>query len=179
VPGWLRGYHVTDLVERSRACIERGAPPELAVEVFRLIHLFPLLDILDIADITEREGKEVAALYYALNDHLKIEWLLTAVQHLERGDRWHSLARLAVRDDMYSSLRSLTQAVLAAGEPEETAEEKIAYWESTNQSRLARARAALAEIFATGPQDLATLSVAARQVRSMVSGVSTPSEVAR
>jgi glutamate dehydrogenase len=179
VPGWLRGYHINDLVERSRASIDQGAPGDLAVEVFRLIHLFPLLDILDIADITERAPEEVADLYYALNDHLKIEWLLTAVRHLERGDRWHSLARLAVRDDMYSSLRSLTQTVLAASEPEETAEEKIAYWESTNQSRLARARAALTEIFATGPQDLATLSVAARQVRSMVSGVSTPSEVAR
>ncbi|NUS43869.1 MAG: NAD-glutamate dehydrogenase, partial [Mycobacteriaceae bacterium] len=176
VPGWLRGYHVTDLVERSRSSIERGAPPELTVEVFRLIHLYPLLDVLDIADIAERDGEEVAALYYALNDHLRIEWLLTAVSHLERGDRWHALARLSVRDDMYSSLRALTLAVLSATEPDETAEEKIAYWESTNQSRLARARAALADIFATGTHDLATLSVAARQVRSMVSGVSTPSE---
>ena len=39
--------------------------------------------------------------------------------------------------------------------------------------------AALSEIFDSGAQDLATLSVAARQVRSMVSGVSTPSEVVR
>jgi glutamate dehydrogenase len=80
---------------------------------------------------------------------------------------------------MYGSLRSLTLDVLSGGDPEETAEEKIAYWESKNQSRLGRARSALSELFESGTHDLATLSVAARQVRSMVSGVGAQSEVPR
>ncbi|MBU3062736.1 NAD-glutamate dehydrogenase [Nocardia sp. NEAU-G5] len=179
VPGWLRGHHIDTLQEQSTTLISRGAPEELATEVFGLLNLFPLLDVIDIADITERDGAEVGALYYALNEHLKIDWLLQAVSHLERGDRWHALARLALRDDMYSSLRSLTLDVLSGGEPEETAEEKIAYWESKNQARLGRARAALSELFESGTHDLATLSVAARQVRSMVSGVGAQSETMR
>ncbi|MGW4093241.1 NAD-glutamate dehydrogenase [Nocardia sp. NPDC004750] len=179
VPGWLRGHHVFSLTDRSAELIARGAPTDLATEVFGLLHLFPLLDIVDIADITDRDGDEVGSLYYALNDHLKIDWLLQAVSHLERGDRWHALARLALRDDMYGSLRSLTLDVLSGGDPEETADEKIAYWESKNQSRLGRARAALSELFESGTHDLATLSVAARQVRSMVSGVGAQSEVPR
>ncbi|WP_067565681.1 NAD-glutamate dehydrogenase [Nocardia acidivorans] len=179
VPGWLRGHHIDTLNEQSQAIVDRGAPSDLATEVFGLLNLFPLLDVIDIADITDRGGEEVGALYYALNDHLKIDWLLQAVSHLERGDRWHALARLALRDDMYGSLRSLTLDVLSAGDPEETAEEKIAYWESKNQSRLGRARAALSELFESGTHDLATLSVAARQVRSMVSGVGAQSEVPR
>ncbi|WP_338772993.1 NAD-glutamate dehydrogenase [Nocardia vulneris] len=178
VPGWLRGHHVSTLTDQSAELIARGAPTDLATEVFGLLNLFPLLDIVDIADITDRDGDEVGALYYALNEHLKIDWLLQAVSHLERGDRWHSLARLALRDDMYASLRSLTLDVLSAGDPEESADEKIAYWESKNQSRLGRARAALSELFESGTHDLATLSVAARQVRSMVSGVGAQSEVA-
>ena len=179
VPGWLRGHHIDTLEAQSTTLISRGAPTELATEVFGLLNLFPLLDVIDIADITERDGAEVGALYYALNEHLKIDWLLQAVSHLERGDRWHALARLALRDDMYSSLRSLTLDVLSGGEPEETAEEKIAYWESKNQARLGRARAALSELFTSGTHDLATLSVAARQVRSMVSGVGAQSEIVR
>ncbi len=179
VPGWLRGHHIDTLEEQSAKLVDLGAPQELASEVFGLLNLFPLLDVIDIADITERSGDEVGALYYALNEHLKIDWLLQAVSHLERGDRWHALARLALRDDMYGSLRSLTLDVLSAGDPEETAEEKIAYWESKNQSRLGRARAALSELFESGTHDLATLSVAARQVRSMVSGVGAQSEVPR
>ncbi|TDP38408.1 NAD-glutamate dehydrogenase [Nocardia ignorata] len=179
VPGWLRGHHVTSLTQGAAELIARGAPTELATEVFGLLGLFPLLDVVDIADITDRDGAEVGALYYALNEHLKIDWLLEAVSHLERGDRWHALARLALRDDMYGSLRSLTLDVLSAGDPEETPDEKIAYWESKNQSRLGRARAALSELFESGTHDLATLSVAARQVRSMVSGVGAQSEVPR
>lgn len=179
VPGWLRGHHVTDLEKRSRSAIGDGAPKELALEVYRLLDLFCLLDIIDIADICERDGAEVADLYFALDAHLGIDWLLTAVSDLARGDRWHSLARLALRDDLYGSLRSLTLEVLAGGEPTESPQEKIAYWESTNGSRLARARSALTEIFESGTLDLATLSVAARQVRSMVRGVGTRSEVGR
>ncbi|WP_043648854.1 NAD-glutamate dehydrogenase [Nocardia thailandica] len=179
VPGWLRGHHVTTLTEQAAQLIADGAPTDLATEVFGLLNVFSLLDVVDIAEIADRDGAEVGALYYALNDHLRIDWLLEAVSHLERGDRWHALARLALRDDMYGSLRSLTLDVLSAGDPEETADEKIAYWESKNQSRLGRARASLSELFESGTHDLATLSVAARQVRSMVSGVGAQSEVPR
>lgn len=130
--------------------------------------MYCLLDIIDIADIVDRDGAEVAELYFALDAHIGIDWLLTAVSKLARGDRWHSLARLALRDDLYSSLRGITQAVLAGGEPDESVAEKIAEWESTNSSRLARSRAALTEIAESGTLDLATLSVAARQVRNMM-----------
>jgi glutamate dehydrogenase len=74
---------------------------------------------------------------------------------------------LALRDDIYGSVRSLCFDVLSAGEPDETGEEKIAEWEMTNTSRVSRASRVLAEIHADGEYDLATLSVAARQMRSM------------
>jgi 4-hydroxy-3-methylbut-2-enyl diphosphate reductase len=84
-----------------------------------------------------------------------------------RDDRWHSLARLAIREDIYGSLRSLCSDVLAGGEPEESGEEKIEEWEATNSARVARARRTLTEIYEDEVHDLATLSVAARQIRSM------------
>ena len=75
---------------------------------------------------------------------------------------------MAIRDDIYGSLRALCFDVLAVGEPDETGEEKIAEWEMTNSSRVARARKTLTEIHQDEVQDLATLSVAARQIRSMI-----------
>ena len=57
--------------------------------------------------------------------------------------------------------------MLAVGEPEETGEQKIAEWQHTNASRLDRARRTLSEIYADDERDLATLSVAARQIRNM------------
>ncbi|MFZ2173734.1 MAG: NAD-glutamate dehydrogenase, partial [Rhodococcus sp. (in: high G+C Gram-positive bacteria)] len=177
VPGLMKGHQLADLEVRARPLILRGAPEDIAFEVFRLLDLFCLLDISDVADIAERDIDEVAELYYELDAHLGIDWLLSAVSNLARGDRWHSLARLALRDDLYSSLRQLTMEVLLGGEPDESPEEKIDDWESTNASRLGRARSALTEIFESGTLDLATLSVAARQVRSMVRTAGTRSEV--
>ena len=65
---------------------------------------------------------EVADTYFALMDRLGTDGLLTAVSELPRDDRWHSLARLAIRDDIYASLRSLCFDVLAVGEPDESGE---------------------------------------------------------
>src|SRR5690606_28541633 len=139
----------------------------LAYLVSSALYQFSLLDIIDIADILDREPAEVAETYFALMGHLNADALLTAVSELPRSDRWHSLARLAIRDDIYGSLRLLTVDVLAVGEPDESGEEKIAEWESTNSSRLRRARRTLDEIYQDDIRDLATLSVAARQIRAM------------
>jgi len=126
-------------------------------------------DIIGIADIEDHDPAEVADTYFALMDRLGTDGLLTAVSALPRSDRWHSLARLAIRDDIYASLRSLCFDVLAVGEPDESGEEKIAEWEHTSASRVERARRTLTEIYESGQTDLATLSVAARQIRRMTS----------
>ncbi|WP_327147990.1 NAD-glutamate dehydrogenase [Nocardia sp. NBC_01329] len=165
---WLPQHLQDDLSQQADAVVRRGAPEDIAGDVFRTSYLFPLLDVLDIADIAERDRAEMAELYFALNSHYQIERLLTAVADVEQGQRWPTLARLAVRDDLYESLRLLTLDVAGTSDPEDAIGEKISYWESTNKSRLARAAASLAEIFASDSSDLATLSVAARQVRSLV-----------
>ena len=164
---WLRGDDQAIVDTEATEFTAQGVSEDLAYSVASGLYQFSLLDIIDIADIVDREPAEVADTYFALMDHLNTDALLTAVSQLPRGDRWHSLARLAIRDDIYGSLRVLCLDVLAVGEPEENGEEKIAEWETTNSSRVARARRTLTEIYQDDERDLATLSVAARQIRSM------------
>jgi glutamate dehydrogenase len=164
---WLRGDDKAIVAKQTEELAEKGVPEDLAYMVATGLYQYSLLDVIDIADILEREPDEVADTYFALMDHLGTDGLLTAVSGLDRGDRWHSLARLAIRDDIYGSLRALCFDVLAVGEPDETGEQKIEEWELTNSSRVSRARRTLATIYSEGGLDLATLSVAARQIRSM------------
>jgi glutamate dehydrogenase len=164
---WLRGDDEAIVAKEAGEFASHGVPEDLAYMVATGLYQFSLLDIIDIGDIVDREPDEVADTYFALMDYLNTDTLLTAVSRLDRDDRWHSLARLAIRDDIYGSLRALCLDVLAVGEPDETAEEKIAEWETTNGSRVNRARRTLSEINESGQHDLATLSVAARQIRSM------------
>ena len=164
---WLRGDDKAIVAKESGEFEAHGVSKELAYTIATGLYRYSLLDVIDIADIVDRDAVEVADAYFALMDHLGIDGLLTAISQLERDDRWHSLARLAIRDDIYGSLRALCFDVLAVGEPEETGEQKIQEWELTNSSRIDRAQRTLHEIHTEGQRDLATLSVAARQIRSM------------
>ncbi|CAN5358782.1 NAD-glutamate dehydrogenase [soil metagenome] len=167
MPELLRGDDKAIVTKEAAEFASHGVPEDLAYAVSSGLYQYSLLDIIDVADIVDRDEFEVADAYFALMDHLGTDGLLTAVSGLPRDDRWHSLARLAIRDDIYSSLRTLTFDVLAVGEPDESGEEKIDEWQHTNGSRLERARRTLTEIYHDEERDLATLSVAARQIRNM------------
>lgn len=176
----LQGKELAVVAGKAERYVEQGVPAELARKVAALLYMYGLLDVTEIAELAEREfgpaggagpertHRETAELYFALSDHLDIDHMLDSVTSLERGNRWHALARLALRDDFYSSLRAISVDVLRASDEDDTATEKIAKWEQANASRLVRARGALEEINRVHQLDLATLSVAARQVRSMV-----------
>ncbi|HUQ54833.1 NAD-glutamate dehydrogenase [Lentzea sp.] len=176
----LQGKEYDVVAGKADRYVEQGVPAELARKVAALLYMYGLLDVTEIAELAEREfgptggagpersHRETAELYFALSDHLDIDHMLDSVTNLERGNRWHALARLALRDDFYSSLRAISIDVLRASDEGDTASEKIAKWEQANASRLARSRGALEEINRVHQLDLATLSVAARQVRSMV-----------
>jgi glutamate dehydrogenase len=176
VPELLRGRAADGAAAQTERLVSAGVPFALAERIGVLLDTYALLDITEVAELAERDAgisaerspRESAELYYTLAEHLDIERMLLAVNELERGNRWHALARLALRDDLYASLRAITIDVLRTSDPEESPEDKIVQWEETNASRLTRARASLEEIKRSGKLDLATLSVAARQLRSMV-----------
>ncbi|BBX11376.1 NAD-glutamate dehydrogenase [Mycobacterium novum] len=164
---WLRGADAAIVAKHTGEFRDLGVPEDLAALVAMGLYRYSLLDVIDVADITERDPAEVADTYFALMDRLGTDGLLTAVAQLPRTDRWHALARLAIRDDIYNSVRSLCLDVLAVGEPDEDGMQKITEWESTNGSRVERARRTLTQIDQSDQRDLAALSVAARQLRSM------------
>ncbi|WP_158880562.1 NAD-glutamate dehydrogenase [Amycolatopsis anabasis] len=172
-----RGREAEAVQEKRERLVEKGVPEELAGRIAVLLHTYGLLDVTEGAELaeqaaaavdTEHSPLETAELYYALSDHLGVDKMLTSVSALQRGNRWHALARLALRDDIYSSLRAIMLDALRHSDPGDSADEKIDKWEQVNASKLARARVALDEINRSGRLDLATLSVAARQIRSTV-----------
>lgn len=173
---FLRGRAREAAEESVSQKVDAGVPAALAARVATLLDCFGLLDVTEVSELAEldsvvdveRSPTETAELYYALSDHLNFDLMQTSINALERDNRWHALARLALRDDLYSSLRAITLDVLRQSDPGAPADEKIAAWEFANASRLSRARMSLDEIHRSGRLDLATLSVAARQVRSMV-----------
>jgi glutamate dehydrogenase len=167
VSEWLSGPEAGHVSDAARELIELGVPDELALRVSAGLTTFGLLDVIEVAELTEHNTERVAQLYYALSAHLDIARMLRLIAELEHGDRWHGLARLALRDDLYTSLRKVTRDAARDGDLSADPATTIARWEQQNSSRLSRARATLTELSQDVNVDLATLSVAVRALRRL------------
>jgi glutamate dehydrogenase len=152
--------HVAELVEL-------GVPVELAEITTHLVYGFGLLDILETAAGTGRDLSEVAAVYFVLSERFQIDELLSRISKLPRNDRWQTLARMALRYDLYAALAGLTAEVLQSTPSDASPDDRVFRWEQTNAASIARANNAMGDV-AESPADLAALSVLLRQIRTLV-----------
>ena len=174
LPGLLVGADARIVAARTSAAAEDGADPEQARQVMTLLHRFCLLDVIDLAMQLGVDPEFAARLYYCLNAHLDVDHLLSAVSALPQRDRWETQARLLLRSDIYRSVRALCADVLARAGGGQSVGALIAGWEDANRSRIARSRAILQELSHVSPASVTTLTVAVRQLASMVSGTNVP-----
>ncbi|MGJ5755467.1 glutamate dehydrogenase (NAD) [Streptomyces puniciscabiei] len=145
-----------------------GVPDELATRVAGFSSAFPALDIVSVADRMGKEPLDVAEVYYDLADRLSITQLMDRIIELPRNDRWQSMARASIREDLYAAHAGLTADVLAAGNGTSTPEQRFEAWEQRNAPILSRARTTLEEIRGSETFDLANLSVAMRTMRTLL-----------
>ncbi|OIJ99564.1 NAD-glutamate dehydrogenase [Streptomyces monashensis] len=145
-----------------------GVPDELATRVAGFSSAFPTLDIVSVADRTGKEPLDVAEVYYDLADRLNITQLMDRISDLPRNDRWQSMARASIREDLYAAHAALTADVLAAGNGTSTPAARFEAWEGKNSAILGRARTTLEEIRSSDSFDLANLSVAMRTMRTLL-----------
>ncbi|MEU4996804.1 NAD-glutamate dehydrogenase [Streptomyces sp. NPDC021622] len=145
-----------------------GVPDELAQRVAGFSSAFPSLDIVAIADRTGKDPMAVAEVYYDLADRLRITQLMDRIIELPRADRWQSMARASIREDLYAAHAALTADVLSAGNGESTPEQRFKAWEEKNAAILSRSRTTLDEIQSSDAFDLANLSVAMRTMRTLL-----------
>jgi glutamate dehydrogenase len=169
IPQMLRGAERERLERRAADYVERGIPSELAEETAAHLDAFSLLDVVELANSTGQPAEEIGYIYFALSDRFEVDRMLNRITALPRDERWHALARMALRYDLYSALAGLTANVLAVTPPGGTPEERIEAWEAANGEGLQRARNTLHEIGSGDSFDLATLSVALRVIRTLVS----------
>ncbi|MBT2472466.1 NAD-glutamate dehydrogenase [Streptomyces sp. ISL-66] len=148
--------------------IGEGVPQELAAKVAGFSSAFPTLDIVAISDRTGVDPLAVAEVYYDLADRLDITQLMDRIIELPRADRWQSMARASIREDLFSAHAALTADVLAVGNGASTPEERFKAWEEKNAAIISRARTTLDEIRGSDDFDLANLSVAMRTMRSLL-----------
>jgi glutamate dehydrogenase len=167
ITGLLRGAEVANLNAEVDRLVGLGLPRELALRLGELLNAFLLLDVVEIANASEHSAEEIAELHFALSAQFSVDDLLTAITQLPRDDRWSTLARAAVRHDVYAALSSITSAVLRSTDDALSGEQRIAAWMRANAERVERARSTVQAALDREVVDLATLSVALRVMRGL------------
>jgi glutamate dehydrogenase len=165
--GLFRGCEQESLHDNAEALIKLGLPDDVADLATRLMYSFGLLDIVETAHATGCPIDEVAGVYFVLSERFGVDDLLSKISALPREDRWQTMARMALRYDLYAALAGLTAEVLSSTSAGVDAEARVLEWEQVNATSIARTRNAIGEFDESGA-DLAALSVLLRQIRTLV-----------
>jgi glutamate dehydrogenase len=164
----LVGQDRATLEERTADYVKAGAPAKLAARIAGLGAMFSALDIVEVAALTGAPLEEVAGVYHSLGARLQLQWLRDQITALPRDNRWQTLARAALRDELYSVHSALTREALQAVPAERDPEKRVEAWEASRQSGVERALQVLTDIRAGSLSSLETLSVALREVRHLI-----------
>ena len=173
LPKLLAGRDLAGFTERLEAFIARDVPVTLAERVAAMVPAYSAFDVVEIAAATGREIEETAEVYFDLADRLQIARLRDQIVALPRDDRWNTMARGALRDDLYAAHAALARDVLMVTGPG-APEQRLAGWVARNGPAVQRATQTLTEIWQTDRFTVATLSVAVRAIRTLVAAGTLP-----
>ncbi|MFC4562078.1 NAD-glutamate dehydrogenase [Nocardiopsis mangrovi] len=168
LPDLLQGRDLSAFGDRRHRFVGSGVPDELAERVAGMVPAYTTFDLVEVAHRTDRPLREVAEVYFDLADQLQISRLRERIIALPRADRWETMARSAIRDDLYEAHADLTANVLVSGDSGESPDDLRTHWVEQNKVAVERSSQTMSEIWETERFDLATLSVALRSIRSLV-----------
>jgi glutamate dehydrogenase len=168
IPGILLDGDREAVENAAQRLIDANVPPDLAKRAASLGPMFSALDIIDVANSTGQPLDTTAEVYFTLGDRLKLHWLRRHIEALPRDNRWRTLARSALRDDIFYQQAALAAEVLRNTPEERPAPERIETWVEANEGPVDRTLQVLADINASGTFDLSTLSVALREIRNLI-----------
>jgi glutamate dehydrogenase len=168
LPELLTGREKAAFEERRDALIKQGVPETLATNVAVMPPAYMIIGIVETAARDGVDPLEVARVHFALAERLGLPTLVARILALPRTDRWETMARAALRDDLHAVHGQLVAEALATTSSEDTAAARVAAWEERDEVRVSRAVETLQEICADDAADLARLSVGLRVVRSLL-----------
>jgi len=147
---------------------ELGASEALANKMSSLLLTRAALDIADLAEVYKRDVMETAKLYAAFNEHLSLFLLHVGAEDLRVSGRWQAIARNNLREEFYQIRREHAARFLKKRSKQDVSV-AAGKWLQENQPEVKEFRDMLEEMKLRGALDFATLSVAARELRDLIS----------
>jgi glutamate dehydrogenase len=168
LPELLRGLDGDAWHARVADFADRGVPSGLASRVAAMDALFFAFDIVETVRGREEPIRRAASIHFELDRRLELTWLRNRILELPRSDRWQTLARAALRDDLYRTHRALNVAVLEASRAAVDLDAAIDACLGAGAATVRRYLGTLGDIRTGNGNDFTTLLVAVRELANLI-----------
>jgi glutamate dehydrogenase len=168
LPDMMTGAELAAFESRRDQLVEHGVPEELASRIAVCPPAYMVLGVVQTSLRDQVDPLEVAGVHFAVGEQIGLPAMVSRILALPRNDRWQTMARAALRDDLHSVHAQLTAEVLGSTDPAASAADRVAEWEKREEVVVRRAAETFEEITADETADLARMSVALRVVRSLL-----------
>jgi glutamate dehydrogenase len=167
LPTILTGRDKEALEQRLKDYQASEVPDELATGIAALPLAYAALTIGQTASQSGVDVLKVAELHFTLGQRLGLDRLLARIIELPRDDRWQTMARAALRDDLHTVHAQLTAEVLNTnGAATKSARDVVLGWEKSNAA--VHESVKTLRSVTSGRTDLARMSVGLRVVRRLL-----------
>jgi glutamate dehydrogenase len=150
--------------ELRQEYIDAGVPSKLAGRIAISSAMFSVLDIIDTATENELNIDEVATVYFALDEHLGLNWFREQISNHPVTNHWDALARAALRDDIDWQQRGLTIGVLRSSSSDQNYDARIQAWLQKHRPLIERWEQMVTELRAATHLEFLMFSVAVREL---------------
>ncbi len=144
-----------------------GLPRSIAKRIAALELMTQALDVIELAHEFRLPVTEIGKLYLELARELRLDWLREHIDGLKVDGRWRAMARAALRETLAREQRALLRSALSSRRGA-TPEAALHRWLDRHEHDIARVLTVLDDMQMTGTLDFATLSVALKEVGSLV-----------
>ena len=152
--------------DRAVAAMQKDGVPQATAHLLASSKVLgSALDIVELSHATSRPLTACAEAYFAVGEHFRLPWVLSAITNLAVQGRWQALARANLRDDTFRVQRLITERVLRRDGADAAA--RLESWLAANTERVRFAEARLSDLATGGVVDFMGLVVAVRELRKL------------
>jgi glutamate dehydrogenase len=141
-----------------------GLPSAMADELTANRTLFFAMDIIEISDAQNISVERVGQLYFDIGEFLELSWVRVHLIEHPTENHWEALSREALRDDLDSQQRKLTNAILKLEIKAEQKSGGLQAWSVAHESLIERWHQIVAELRSSNVLNYTMFFVAIREL---------------
>ena len=153
--------------EESALLRAQSVPEPWVARLIMPDNLFSGLGVIEAARLTGSEVEVVSQVFFALMDHLKLNWFASQVTDAKVDTYWQAMARENLIDDLEAQVRKLSMAVMRSHQSD-AIDATLSQWEEEFDPLITRWKTMVNEVQGAPGTDFAMFSVALRELIDLV-----------